>query len=95
MANDHDPKIQMSAQPELTPNNSSPSRRSFLRNGSIATMAAAIGMQIPFKNLLPEGVQLVGLAHAADMKKIDGKIPEMIILNDKPLNAEPPPPLSR
>lgn len=91
MANDQDPKLQTGSQSELTPDNSSPSRRSFLRNGSIATMAAAIGMQIPFEKLLPEGVNLVGLAHAADMKKIEGKIPEMIILNDKPLNAEPPP----
>ncbi|WP_211253897.1 sulfite oxidase [Pelobacter seleniigenes] len=91
MANTQDPKMHKGSQFDPAETNSSPSRRSFLRNGSIATMAAAIGMQIPFEKLLPDGVSLVGMAHAADMKKIDGKIPEMIILNDKPLNAEPPP----
>ena len=67
------------------------SRRSFIRTGSVAAMAAALGTQIPFGELLPEGMQLVGLANAEEMMKIEGKIPEMIVLNTKPLNAEPPP----
>ncbi len=67
------------------------SRRNFIRNSSLTAMAAAVGMQIPFGELLPEGVELIGTAHADSGMTIDGKIPEMIILNDKPLNAEPPP----
>jgi len=67
------------------------SRRSFIRTGSVAAMAAAMGTQIPFGELLPEGMQLVGMAHAEEMMKIEGKIPEMVVLNTKPLNAEPPP----
>ncbi len=67
------------------------SRRKFMRNSGLTAMAAAVGMQIPFGELLPEGVELVGTAHADSGMTIEGKIPEMIILNDKPLNAEPPP----
>jgi DMSO/TMAO reductase YedYZ molybdopterin-dependent catalytic subunit len=67
------------------------SRRKFIRNSSLTAMAAAVGMQVPFGEMLPKGVQLVGLANAAEGMTIEGKIPEMIILNDKPLNAEPPP----
>lgn len=73
------------------PADSGVSRRSFLRKSSVAAMAAAVGSQIPFSDLLPEGMQLVGMANAQETMKIEGKIPEMIILNDKPLNAEPPP----
>ena len=67
------------------------SRRKFMRNTGLTAMAAAVGMQIPFGELLPDGVDLIGTAHADSATTIDGKIPEMIILNDKPLNAEPPP----
>lgn len=66
------------------------SRRSFLRTGSVTALAAALGTQIPFGDLLPEGVSLVGLAQAEETMSIEGKIPEMIIRNTKPLNAEPP-----
>lgn len=77
--------------PEEVLSESGASRRSFLAKGSVAAMAAAVGSQIPFGDLLPEGMQLVGMAHAEEMMKIEGKIPEMIVLNTKPLNAEPPP----
>jgi len=67
------------------------SRRSFLRTGSVTALAAALGTQIPFGDLLPDGLQLVGMAHAEEAMTIEGKIPEMVVLNTKPLNAEPPP----
>jgi len=73
------------------PADSGVSRRSFLRKSSVAAMAAAVGSQIPFGDLLPEGMQLIGIAHAEEAMKIEGKIPEMVVLNTKPLNAEPPP----
>jgi len=76
---------------ETETENSGVSRRKFLRTGSVATLAAALGTQIPFGDLLPDGVQLVGMANAAESMAIEGKIPEMIVLNTKPLNAEPPP----
>jgi len=67
------------------------SRRTFIRTGSVTALAAAIGTQIPFGALLPDGVELVGMAHAEETMAIEGKIKEMIVLNTKPLNAEPPP----
>ena len=91
MENEQDLKSQQSDQPETSQDNSGISRRNFIHTSGVTAMAAAIGMQIPFSKLLPEGMQLVGLAHAAEMMSIKGKIPEMIVLNDKPLNAEPPP----
>lgn len=67
------------------------SRRKFIRNSSITALAAAVGTQVPFGDFLPEGVSLLGTAHAEETMTIEGKIPEMIVLNTKPLNAEPPP----
>lgn len=91
MENNKDQERHLSANPETAKNDSGVSRRSFIRTSGVAAMAAALGTQIPFGELLPEGMQLVGLANAAEMINIEGKIPEMIVLNTKPLNAEPPP----
>lgn len=82
---------QQSTISQEAPTESGVSRRSFLRKSSVAAMAAAVGSQIPFGDLLPEGMQLVGMAHAEEAMKIEGKIPEMVVLNTRPLNAEPPP----
>ena len=84
-------EIQQDNISQETPVDSGVSRRSFLRNSSAAALAAAVGSHIPFADLLPEGMQLVGTAHAEETMKIEGKIPEMVVLNTKPLNAEPPP----
>lgn len=67
------------------------SRRTFIRSSSATAIAAAIGLQVPFGELFPEGLQPVGLANAEEMMIIEGKIPEMIVLNTRPLNAETPP----
>ncbi|MEN8687998.1 MAG: molybdopterin-dependent oxidoreductase, partial [Desulfuromonadales bacterium] len=91
MENDKGRVIQQEAMPQEPPTDAGVSRRSFIRTSGVAAMAAAVGSQIPFGELLPEGMQLVGMAHAQETMKIEGKIPEMIVLNNKPLNAEPPP----
>lgn len=67
------------------------SRRTFIRSSSLTAMAAAIGMQIPFGEFIPEGLHPVGLANAQETIAIEGKIPEMIVHNTRPLNAETPP----
>lgn len=67
------------------------SRRDFIKTGSAAAMVAAVGSHIPFADLMPEGVQPIGLAHAAVGELMPGKTGEMIVLNSRPLNAEPPP----
>ncbi len=91
MKKEQDPTNPQTDHSEPAENNQGVSRRSFIRTTSVTAMAAAVGLQIPFSKFLPEGMQLVGEANAAEMPKIEGKIPEMIVLNDKPLNAEPPP----
>jgi hypothetical protein len=82
---EHDTQQDTSSQE--APAESGVSRRSFLRKSSVAAMAAAVGSQIPFGDLLPEGMQLVGMAHAEEAMKIEGKIPVMVVLNTRPLNA--------
>jgi len=91
MANNEEMEPTSSTTPEDLQHNTGLSRRNFIRNTGLTAMAATIGMQIPFGDLLPEGMQPVGLANAAEGMAIEGKIPEMIVLNNKPLNAEPPP----
>jgi len=91
MEKNRDRDIQQETIPRDTQTDSGVSRRSFIRTSSVAAMAAAVGAQIPFGDLLPEGLQLVGMANAQETMLIEGKIPEMIVLNTKPLNAEPPP----
>ncbi len=91
MEKDKEQIIPASTTTEQEDNISGVSRRVFMRKTGVTAMAAAIGMQIPFGDLIPEGMQLVGTANAATGDTIEGKIPEMIVLNNKPLNAEPPP----
>ncbi|MFT6092722.1 MAG: DMSO/TMAO reductase YedYZ molybdopterin-dependent catalytic subunit [Pseudohongiellaceae bacterium] len=65
------------------------SRRGFLSKGATAVMGAALGMSIPFSKNMPAG--LIPAAFAADNapQQIEGK-DGLIILNDRPLNAETP-----
>ena len=91
MEKNEDRVIQQKTNPQEAQTDSGVSRRSFIRNSGVAAMVAAVGAQIPFSELLPEGMQLVGLANAQETMQIEGKIPEMVVLNTKPLNAEPPP----
>lgn len=64
-------------------------RRGFLRNSGLATLSAAVGASIPFARFMPAG--LIPAAFAADNAPamIPGK-EGLIILNDRPLNAETP-----
>ncbi|MDE0733144.1 MAG: sulfite oxidase [Gammaproteobacteria bacterium] len=65
------------------------SRRGFLKKSGLITMSAALGMTIPFARLMPAG--LIPAAFAADNapSAIPGK-DGLIILNDRPMNAETP-----
>lgn len=63
------------------------SRRGFLTKGGIAAMSAAVGSAIPFAHLMPRG--LVPVALAQSTFTIPGK-EELVVLNDRPVNAETP-----
>ncbi|CAN0307090.1 unnamed protein product [Discosporangium mesarthrocarpum] len=64
-------------------------RRGFLRKSGLTAMATALGTSIPFAQLMPAG--LIPAAFAANNAPavIPGK-EGLVILNDRPLNAETP-----
>lgn len=63
-------------------------RRGFLKGAGLATMAALLGGAIPFHRTMPGGLIPVALAEQAfQIENKDG----LVILNDRPLNAECPP----
>lgn len=67
-----------------------PSRRGFLAGTGLATMAAAIGLPIPFARNMPAG--LIPAAFASEC--LDFVLPGkdgLCVLNDRPVNAETPP----
>ncbi|MCJ7590803.1 MAG: sulfite oxidase [Woeseiaceae bacterium] len=65
------------------------SRRGFMKSGGLAAMAAVIGASIPFARYMPGGLIPAALAQSNEAFSIPGKS-GLIILNDRPLNAETP-----
>lgn len=64
-------------------------RRGFLTQGSLLAMSTAIGAAIPFASLMPGGLIPAALAQTDEPFRIPGK-EGLIVLNDRPLNAETP-----
>ena len=62
-------------------------RRGFLKGAGLATMAALLGGAIPFHRNMPAG--LIPAARAEEPFSIEGK-DGLVILNDRPVNAECP-----
>jgi sulfite oxidase len=62
------------------------SRRQFVTR--LGQWSALVGAEIVFGRFLPPG--LVPVALAADASAIEGKHPDLLLLNDRPLNAETP-----
>lgn len=65
------------------------SRRGFLRKSALMTMGAALGMTIPFARHMPAGLIPAAFAASNAAATIPGK-EGLIVLNDRPLNAETP-----
>jgi DMSO/TMAO reductase YedYZ molybdopterin-dependent catalytic subunit len=65
------------------------SRRGFLQGSGLAAMSAAIGASIPFAQFMPGGLIPAALAQSDVPFQIPGK-EGLIVLNDRPLNAETP-----
>lgn len=63
-------------------------RRKFLKNTSITTLATLLGMPLVFADNFPHQLIPAGLLPPV---KIPGKNDELIVLNDRPINAETPP----
>ena len=65
-------------------------RRGFLTRGGLVAMSAAVGATIPFAHLMPRGLIPAALAQTTTPFTIPGK-EGLVILNDRPVNAETPP----
>ncbi len=75
---------------EKTNNKSYSSRRSFIRRSVKVAAGSLLGMPVVFADKLPCGMSLVGLELFNDVVP-PGKSKEMIVLNERPWNAETPP----
>ena len=64
-------------------------RRGFLKGSGLVAMSAAVGASIPFAHLMPEGLIPAALAQSDAPFEIPGK-EGLVILNDRPVNAETP-----
>jgi DMSO/TMAO reductase YedYZ molybdopterin-dependent catalytic subunit len=73
-----------------TTNNSTDSRRGFLKKGATLLMGGILGSNMVFAENMPEGMRPVGL-WLDENDPLYGKHPDLVVLNDRPLNAETPP----
>jgi DMSO/TMAO reductase YedYZ molybdopterin-dependent catalytic subunit len=64
-------------------------RRGFLTQSGLVAMSATLGASIPFAHLMPGGLIPAALAQSDEPFAISGK-EGLIVLNDRPLNAETP-----
>jgi DMSO/TMAO reductase YedYZ molybdopterin-dependent catalytic subunit len=67
------------------------SRRGFLKKSVLAAMGAALGAPMVFGRHFPAGMIPAGLAQTDVPFQIPGKHPGLVVLNDRPVNAETPP----
>ncbi len=67
------------------------SRRQFLKKSSLAALSLAVGAEIVFAGNFPSGMIPVALINQNQPISLPGKHPDLIILNDNPINAETPP----
>lgn len=68
----------------------SSSRRGFLKKSALAAMSMAVGGNIVFARHMPSGLIPAALTHSDEPFEIPGKDPGLLVLNDRPLNAETP-----
>lgn len=67
-----------------------PARRRFLKRSSLLAVSAAIGAHVPFGRFFPEGLIPVALAAEQPDLRAWGKLPDLVVLGDRPLVAETP-----
>ncbi len=65
-------------------------RRGFLGGAGRGALAAALGAALPFGDVFPGGLVPAAFANAESPFVIPGKDPGLVVLNDRPLNAETP-----
>lgn len=70
----------------IEPTEVNQSRRSFLKTTSMASVAAMVGMAVPFQENVGSGFIPAAMADVNVMPSKDG----LVLLNDRPINAETP-----
>jgi len=65
-------------------------RREFLRAGGFSALSLALGAEMVYARNLPHGVTPLGLMPFDDPLTLDGKHPDLTVLNDWPWNVETP-----
>lgn len=65
-------------------------RRGFLKKSGLWAMSAALGANIPFADYMPSGLIPAAFADTDEPFRIAGKHPGLIVINDRPVNAETP-----
>lgn len=66
-------------------------RRGFLKKSVLAGMGAVLGAEMVYGAFFPEGLIPAALAHTTTPFALPGKHPDLVVLNDRPINAETPP----
>lgn len=66
------------------------SRRGFLQKGALTAISLALGSKMVFAEHFPAGMIPAGLAHSDVPFNLPGKRAGLVVLNDKPVNAETP-----
>ena len=66
-------------------------RRGFLKKSALATMGTVLGGSIVYGKLMPAGLIPVGVLDLGKEFSIPGKSDQLVVLNERPVNAEVPP----
>lgn len=65
-----------------------PNRRQFIRESTLAVFSAALGAEIVFGKSLPAGLLPIALAENTIPPTLPEKDPRLVVLTDRPINAE-------
>ena len=65
-------------------------RRDFMKKSIMASVATFVGMPVVFATNFPAGLVPAGILDGSLPPGLEGKSDQLIILNDKPINAETP-----
>lgn len=65
-------------------------RRDFMKKSIMASVAAFVGMPVVFAAKYPDGLIPVGILDGTLPPSLEGKSDQLVVLNDRPINAETP-----
>ena len=68
-----------------------PNRRGFLKKSALTAMSMMLGAEMVYASYFPEGLIPAAFAYSDEPFTLPGKDSNLIVLNDKPINAETPP----